>query len=64
MEVGIKNSKKPNTDDILNTVKDNDGFYPCKTIKNDDIKCICKEFINQVYIGECHCGLYEKVEVE
>ena len=27
-------------------------------------KCMCKEFREQTEPGECHCGRFEKVEVE
>jgi hypothetical protein len=43
-------------------LKANNGYCPCKTIKNEDTKCICKEFMEQG-LGECHCGLYKKIEI-
>jgi len=43
-------------------LKANNGYCPCKIIKNEDTKCICKEFMEQD-LGECHCGLYKKIEV-
>ena len=46
--------------DIKKRLKENDGYCPCKIIKNEDTKCICKEFREQKS-GECHCGLYIKV---
>lgn len=42
-------------------LKENDGYCPCRLIKNEDTKCICKEFLEQES-GECHCGLYIKVK--
>lgn len=50
---------------ILNKL-DEDDHCPCRLIKNDDTKCICKEFrsaIEMHKIGKCHCGLYEVVEI-
>ena len=47
--------------DIRKQLKDNDGYCPCRLVKNEDTKCICKEFKEQVErheAGECHCGLY------
>lgn len=38
----------------------NDGYCPCKIIKNESTKCMCVEFREQKE-GLCHCGLYEKV---
>lgn len=52
----------PNTDDIVAAVKANDGYCPCRRIKNEDTKCMCKEF-REGGLGECHCGLYEKTEI-
>ena len=52
----------PNTDDILEAVKANDGYCPCRRVKNEDTKCMCKEF-REGGLGECHCGLYEKTEI-
>lgn len=42
-------------------LKENDGYCPCRLIKNEDTKCICKEFLEQES-GECHCGLYIKIK--
>ena len=41
-------------------VKDNNQYCPCMLLKNDDTKCMCKEFREQNTIGECHCGRYIK----
>ena len=37
----------------------NDGYCPCMVEKNDDTKCMCKEF-REAEAGPCHCGLYIK----
>lgn len=47
--------------EIREKLKGNGGYCPCKIIRNDDTKCICKEFKEQKS-GECHCGLYIKIE--
>ena len=47
---------------IRTMLKNNNGYCPCKTVKNEDTKCICKEFMEQG-LGECHCGLYKKIEI-
>ena len=42
-------------------LKDNDGYCPCRITKNENTKCMCKEFREQIERGEeghCHCGLY------
>lgn len=52
----------PNTDHILEAVRANDNYCPCRRVKNEDTKCMCKEF-REGGLGECHCGLYEKTEI-
>lgn len=46
--------------EIKNKIKEKGGYCPCKLFKNDDTKCMCKEFREQKK-GECHCGLYIKI---
>lgn len=41
----------------------NDGYCPCVLARNEDTKCMCKDFINRQSVGPCHCGKYIKVEV-
>lgn len=48
---------------IQRVVKENDGYCPCRLIRTEDTKCICKEFKEQEE-GYCHCGLYLKVKGE
>lgn len=40
------------------------GYCPCKVGTDADIKCICKEFREQIadpnFEGYCHCQLYYK----
>ena len=47
---------------IREQLEANSGYCPCKLVKNEDTKCMCKEFLEQG-LGECHCGLYIKTEV-
>jgi len=49
----------PNTERIKQALIDNDGYCPCKVLRNEDTKCVCKEFRLQD-IGICSCGLYIK----
>ena len=40
---------------------ENDNYCPCQIERNDDTKCMCKMFREQLKRGEaglCHCGLY------
>ena len=47
---------------IRQAIKENGGYCPCKLERNENTKCICKEFLEQG-LGPCHCGLYIKEEV-
>ena len=55
-------------EEIVNTIKEGlkrtGGYCPCKLEKNEDTKCICKEFRSQIndpnFEGYCHCLLYYK----
>ena len=46
--------------ELIDKIKDNDGYCLCALEKCEDTKCICKEFREQKH-GICHCGLYEKI---
>ena len=54
------NPDKSIVEDVRRRLKENDGYCPCRLIKNKDTKCMCKEFVEQPTSGECHCGLYIK----
>jgi len=45
---------------VKNLVDANNGYCPCAVFKNDDNKCMCKDFLEQT-TGKCHCGRFEKV---
>lgn len=56
---------KVRVEEIRKALEDNDGYCPCRLVKNIDTKCMCKEFREQMaagLLGECHCGLYEVVD--
>ena len=46
--------------DIHKLVVENDGYCPCTVVKNEDTKCMCRDFKEQES-GVCHCGRFEKV---
>lgn len=50
-------------EEILTQLKENGGYCPCRLIKTEDTKCMCKDFREQEE-GTCHCGLYIKVKGE
>lgn len=47
--------------EIRHKLKDNGGYCPCSLVKNEDTKCMCKEF-REMEEGMCHCGLYIKTK--
>lgn len=49
--------------DVRGLVQQNNGYCPCSLLKNEDTKCVCREFREQETPGACHCGRFEKVEV-
>lgn len=57
----LKYIKKFHGKDMRKALKDNNGFCPCAIEKNEDTKCMCKEF-REMASGTCHCGLYTKTE--
>lgn len=46
---------------VEEAIKENDGYCCCALFKNEDTKCICKDFREQQKSGFCHCGRYYKV---
>lgn len=56
----IVNPNKNFTGEMRGSLKNNNGYCPCKIQKNDDNKCMCKEFREQTENGWCHCMLYYK----
>jgi hypothetical protein len=64
MSVQIKQTDdKELLDEIINQLKDNDGYCPCHLTKEPEDKCMCEEFRNTIKenkpgIYECTCGRY------
>lgn len=57
----ITNPNKEFVKEIRAKIKENNGHCACAVSFNENNKCICKEFrdqINRGEVGECHCGLY------
>ena len=57
----VKSNDKELVEELTKKLKENGGYCPCNLLKNQDTKCMCKEFREQEK-GPCHCGLYIKVE--
>ena len=56
---------KARVEEIRKALEDNDGYCPCRLVKNIDTKCMCREFREHMaagLLGECHRGLYEVVD--
>lgn len=58
------NSDKELVRNVREGLKQKGGYCPCVIAKNDDTKCMCKEFREQIadpdFEGYCHCMLYYK----
>ena len=56
--------QNPNEDalkEIVDAVDANDGYCPCALVRDDDTKCMCKEFRDNEDTDFCHCGRFYKV---
>ena len=58
IEITADQNKKK---EILEAIKANGGYCPCRLEHIPENKCMCKEFLEQKS-GHCHCGLYIKYE--
>ena len=58
----FKNPNEEEYADISEAVKINEGYCPCLSYKNDDTKCMCKEFRDSKDTDFCHCGRFYKVK--
>lgn len=58
------NEDKEIVETVKAGLKANNGYCPCRLEKNEDTKCMCKEFKEQIadpeFEGYCHCMLYYK----
>ena len=63
MRIKVSDNKEV-VEEVRKKLKENSGYCPCKLFKNEDTKCICKEFREQIadpdFEGYCHCLLYYK----
>ena len=48
--------------EIVEAVDANDGYCPCALEKNDDTKCMCKQFRDSEDVDFCHCGRFYKIK--
>lgn len=48
--------------EIREALKAKNGYCPCALECTPDTKCMCKDFKENIAVGEyCHCGLYKKI---
>lgn len=57
------NPDREHVDKIRGLLRKSGNYCPCNLKKNDDTRCMCKEFREQETTGWCHCKLYYK-EIE
>jgi hypothetical protein len=58
-------NQNPNEEEykeIVEAVESNEGYCPCALTKDDDTKCMCKEFRESDDTDFCHCGRFYKVK--
>lgn len=59
------NKEEPElVNEIIEQIKSNGGYCPCKVIHDENTKCMCKEFKDILNAEEyeydtCACGLYK-----
>ena len=60
----IENPEKEIVKTVREGLKAKGGYCPCRLGKDEDNKCMCKEFREQIkdpnFEGFCHCLLYYK----
>ena len=57
----IENPNRQVANEVKRRLKETGGYCPCRLIKDDDTKCMCKEF-KEAEEGMCHCGLFIKTK--
>lgn len=62
------NEDKETVERVRAGLKAKGGYCPCRVGKSEDIRCMCKEFREQIadpdFEGYCHCMLYYKSKEE
>lgn len=56
------NDDKDLVKSIRKQLKENNGYCPCAVVPSPETKCMCKDFLENIKEGPCHCGLYVKVK--
>ena len=58
----FKNPNEEEYNEITEAVKVNDNYCPCLSYKDEDTKCMCKNFRDGKDTDFCHCGRFYKVK--
>ena len=58
----FKNPSEEEYNEISEAVKLNEDYCPCLSYKNEDTKCMCKNFRDSKDTDFCHCGRFYKVK--
>ena len=58
----LKNPNEEEYNEIAEAVKLNDNHCPCLPYKNEDTKCMCKNFRDSKDVDFCHCGRFYKIK--
>ena len=58
----FKNPNEEEYNEITEAVKVNDNYCPCLSYKDEDTKCMCKNFRDSKDTDFCHCGRFYKVK--
>lgn len=59
----VRTNNLETVNEVVQALKQNDWYCPCKIEKIQDNKCMCKDFRENTAVGDfCHCGLYKKIE--
>ena len=48
---------------VTKEVKANDGYCCCRIVRNENTRCVCKDFKEQQTEGLCYCERFIKKEV-
>ena len=65
LPTGVKlNPNSKVVERLLEVMKNNGGYCPCRILRTEENRCICEEFKAQIadenFEGYCHCQLYYK----
>lgn len=57
------NPDKEVYESVTKEIKANDGYCCCRIVRNENTRCVCKDFKEQQTEGLCYCERFIKKEV-